>query len=504
MFKEKYNSQNLKYEFIAKQSFSIKNKKIEDSVFVSINENLICPEKIVVEEKLDSFDIFFTFGNDAELIRTKDLLLAEDLFEENKNFICKNSVIICPNKEDLKFYLEFFDIQEMFKIGNILNIVCFKEDVSFYINDLKANNNIAIEEFLNRLYLSDLEKKFIIKNHQDELSGHYDLEPPKVVIDDSLNDKTQRDKNLYTDFMQKDDFSAASFKITEEEKLILNPETIKIVDGFYDPSYEMNKLIGLANVKKELLKLNAKVNFKYDRISRNIYDSSNMNLHMCFFGNPGTGKTTVARIVTSILYNMGYIKKNKCIEINANELKGSKIGETAIKTKVILRNSINKVLFIDEAYALLDNKGGFGQEAVDTIIKEMEDNKKNMVIIFAGYKNEMKEFIKMNEGLKSRISRYIEFENYNTVELCRIFASMLHQNDLKIDTNAFTKAAFIFKEMQLQNNFSNGRFVRNLYEELLEEHAYNVAYNISPNDTITLSDFSDDLMNKLLIQNRSV
>ena len=304
--------------------------------------------------------------------------------------------------------------------------------------------------------------------------------------------------------MKKDNTDLSDFKITQEEKKIFNPETLKIIDGADDPNKEINQLIGLTQIKTEIKKLNAKIQYQIIRNSRNIFDIDNANMHMCFYGNPGTGKTTVARIMTGVLYNMGYIKKNKCIEINANELKGAEIGQTAIKTKIILRNAKNKVLFIDEAYALNDNKDGFGKEAVDTIIKEMEDNKSNMIIIFAGYKKEMQDFIKMNEGLKSRINRYIEFENYNTIELVKIFTHLLEQHNLDITTEALIKSMILFKKMSFQENFSNGRFIRNFFEEIEEEHAINTENDTDKKilNTITIDDINEDLLENFINQNK--
>ena len=495
-----YNSKDFEYDKYILQDFLIKNKN-NDSNFESVLNRKIKCDEIEIIDKSIFMEIYFVFNvksNEAyeKLQSLVAILNANDLFNKYKSFECRNKCKVFPNIDDKDFFIEFFDIIKinLIRFDNkcVIDIICPHDRLSFFIKENKANINLDIKLFLDRITLSDLEKKFVIQNHKIE-QGDIILEKPK-----------EKSKDLFVDFMNKDDFGGSSFKITENERAIFNPETVKIVDGFDDPSYELNQLIGLQNVKKELLKLNAKVNYQYDRLSRNIFDSNATNLHMCFYGNPGTGKTTVARIVTSILYNMGYIKRNKCIEINANEFKGGAIGETAMKTKIILRNSINKVLFIDEAYALFDKRDGFGQEAVDTIIKEMEDNRQNMVIIFAGYKKEMQDFINMNEGLKSRISRYIEFENYNTIELCKIFTNMLHKEHLRINTDAFVEIIKIFKEMQLQNNFSNGRFVRNIFEEILEEHAYNVSEGLANKDFISLNDISEDLIKTLYIQNKNI
>ena len=179
--------------------------------------------------------------------------------------------------------------------------------------------------------------------------------------------------------------------------------------------------------------MKAKLAYRAAQKKRGITTIDGSSMHMCFTGNPGTGKTTVARIITGILYDMGYIKENKCIEVNGQNLKGGYQGQTAIITKLVLKSAKNKVLFIDEAYALFDGyQNGYGKEAVAVILKQMEDERDNTVIIFAGYKNDMDTFLLMNDGLKSRINRYIDCKNYNTEELTDILISMLKKKKLYI------------------------------------------------------------------------
>ena len=280
-------------------------------------------------------------------------------------------------------------------------------------------------------------------------------------------------------------------------------DSLRINDGILNSEEELAKLTGLDNVKDEIEKLKAKLQYKKQRESRGINDDSITNLHMCFLGNPGTGKTTVARIITGLLYELGYVKTNKCIELNANELKAGYSGQTSIKTKAILRNSKHKVLFIDEAYSLYDGyQNGYGREALDVILKEMEDNKDQLIIIFAGYEKEMQNLINMNEGLKSRINRYITFENYTPIEECEILMKFLQSKSLMITESALKKCMMIFKNASLKPNFSNGRFARNLLEKIEEEHAFNVRKikDSTRRDTIDLEDITDNIVTELLTQ----
>ena len=233
---------------------------------------------------------------------------------------------------------------------------------------------------------------------------------------------------------------------------------------------ELNSLVGLYNIKNQLdklihlLKFNKKVNM----------DMSETNLHMVFTGNPGTGKTTVARIVSDILYNLGYIKQNKLVEVSAKDLIAEYVGQTSGKTYRTMKSAFGGVLFIDEAYSILSQgKTSFGPECIATIIKIMEDHKNELVVIFAGYEKEMEEFIRSNPGLKSRIGYLIKFKDYNVDELMEIFNKLLEKNKLKIEDLAKETVRQVITDSSKIDNFGNGRFINNLFQNILIEHAKN-------------------------------
>ena len=235
--------------------------------------------------------------------------------------------------------------------------------------------------------------------------------------------------------------------------------------------------------------------------NRGIFNDEQRNMHMCFLGSPGTGKTTVARIVTGILYNLGYIKSNKCIEVNGQNLKGGYVGQTSAITKAVLRNAKNKLLFIDEAYSLYDDYSkGYGKDAVAVILKEMEDNRNDLIIIFAGYKNEMNNFLEMNSGLKSRINRFIDFDNYSPCEMLEILMLMLKKKSLYISKEALYKCLQAIKVASINPNFSNARFARNLIEKIEDEHIYNThgIKDTTRKDTIELEDIPDEIIDELI------
>jgi AAA+ superfamily predicted ATPase len=198
-----------------------------------------------------------------------------------------------------------------------------------------------------------------------------------------------------------------------------------------------------------------------------------VNLHMIFLGNPGTGKTTIARLLCGILYNLHYIKENKLIEVTSKDLIAEYVGQTAIKTAEVINKAKGGILFIDEAYMLGDKNNSYNDDAVGTLIAEMENNRDNLVCIFAGYTKEMQNFLNMNSGITSRIGYTLEFDDYTTEELIKIFDGMMKKSGFDVTDSAHKKLENIINENRNKENFGNARFVRNIYEKSIIKHASN-------------------------------
>lgn len=240
---------------------------------------------------------------------------------------------------------------------------------------------------------------------------------------------------------------------------------------------ELHQLIGLEKVKEEV---NTLINFIKIQKAReqNGLKTSPISYHIIFTGNPGTGKTTVARIIAKLYKHLGILSDGHFIETDRSGLIAQFAGQTAPKVNKVVDSALNGVLFIDEAYALVsEHQDDFGKEAVATLIKRIEDDRDKLVVIMAGYGEEMKTFIDTNPGFQSRFNRYIHFQDYNAEELLKIFESLCKKLDYNLTTDAQNKLKEVF-ETAFQNkdeNFGNARFVRNIFEKTLENQANRIA-----------------------------
>ena len=254
---------------------------------------------------------------------------------------------------------------------------------------------------------------------------------------------------------------------------------------------ELQELIGLTNVKEQIISLVNLIKAQELRKKNNL-KVVNVSLHSVFSGSPGTGKTTVARLYAGILKQLGVLKKGHLIEVDRSELVAGYLGQTAIKTEEIINKALDGVLFIDEAYSLTSSSSdSYGEEAINVLLKRMEDDRERLVVIVAGYTNEMHTFIDSNPGLQSRFNRYIEFEDYKSEELSQIFFSIASKNEYQIDEFAKEKLIQHFNYITKNKNedFGNGRYVRNLFEKVIQEHANHISIISNPTelDLVTIT-----------------
>ena len=264
-----------------------------------------------------------------------------------------------------------------------------------------------------------------------------------------------------------------------------------------DPMEDLDSLVGLTTIKHDVKELMAFVKIQKMRKDEGL-KSVPTSLHLVFTGNPGTGKTTVARIIGRLYKQIGVLSKGQLIEVDRSGLVAGYVGQTAIKTQERIKEAMGGVLFIDEAYALAGgDQDSFGQEAINTILKAMEDNREDLVIIVAGYTEPMERFINSNPGLKSRFNKYIEFADYTIDELEAIFYMNCKKYDYVVEEEIKhqIRALIVARKFQALENFANAREVRNLFEEIITNQARRVAKIEHPTHdelkTITFDDLVD-------------
>lgn len=240
---------------------------------------------------------------------------------------------------------------------------------------------------------------------------------------------------------------------------------------------KLDKLVGLKSVKGEIHTLVNVARVREMR-KREGLKTPPASYHMVFVGPPGTGKTTVARLVSQIFHALGLLSKGHLIEVDRAELVAGYVGQTAIKTDACVRSALGGVLFVDEAYSLA--AGGdqdFGREAIETLLKLMEDNRDDLVVIAAGYRDKMQTFVDSNPGLRSRFARFIDFPDYTAEELTTIFLQLAEEEGYKLDEGVSDLIRKKMDEAYVMRTptFGNGRMVRNLFEQTLTKQANRLA-----------------------------
>lgn len=332
-------------------------------------------------------------------------------------------------------------------------------------------------EKAHSVLLSNLNNTALIELREDIVTCERAIEYLKVM---AKNYKIRTDKNL--------------FPVCKEGQLFTATELRNIFDKWYDkklrnnifPQYkeaetvkselvkskpcgsaydELSEMIGLSKAKETI---DQALNFyKAQKLFKNRNISFNRPaMHMIFAGNPGTAKTTVARLFAQIMKENGLLSKGDLYEVGRADLVGKYVGHTAPLVKQAFKKARGSVLFIDEAYSLVDDKDGlFGDEAINTIVQEMENNRDDMIVIFAGYPNKMEQFLNKNPGLRSRIAFHIPFEDYSSEELCDIAKMIASSRGLSLSNDAVCKLDGIFTDARKNSDFGNGRYARNIIEK---------------------------------------
>lgn len=289
-------------------------------------------------------------------------------------------------------------------------------------------------------------------------------------------------RNYIDELIRNQSSRIATSDVSSSEMNTILPEDIvekKMSNMSFDLEKEFDNVIGLESVKNYIRSLNARLRMQEERRKVGLQVDSTQTMHMIFKGNPGTGKTMMARTVANVLYNMGVIRTNKLVETDRAGLVAGYVGQTAIKTTEVIQSALDGVLFIDEAYALAQGgENDFGREAIDTLVKLMDDNRDRLVVILAGYSNDMDNFLMKNAGLKSRFANIIEFSDYSTDELLEIAEKQYNSKGYVIADDAKNILRDLFESAKQNSQFGNGRFVRNVFEKSVNNQALRLSMDM--------------------------
>ena len=515
---------------------------MNNKYFNDIYSDFFKIEKEELEVKEEKEDIFYSIDSLYLDNESKNLLnqiidyMKRYHEKEESNYINFNIIIEGTNKETVNKISEIFkkNVKDNNYLinDNIYQLSLYELQNKVDLNEIYHKNGIIVlydlssflmqDENSKKTFLHNL-KNNLTKNNLTILSGNKDDISMFLSFDNNLSNKyfnfrlleiTPSVQDIYNEVMEK-----VSLKDGEAKILDYITDTYKEIDDY--PKYRdnlikhiafykdvpkvrevktidevfasLNELVGLTDVKKVLHDLVNLISLK-DKSNLNI---ANVNLHMLFLGNPGTGKTTVARLLSDILYNLGYVKENKLLEVSSKDLVAEYVGQTAIKTYGIIERALGGILFIDEAYALSSKNNSYNDEAIATLIKAMEDNRDNLVVILAGYNKEMNDFINSNSGIASRIGYTLNFKDYTEDELLEIFKGMVKKAGFMITDEALAKAKDIIHDNKDVKNFGNARFVRNMFEKTVTMHATNTKDKKKRSVLITITDKDINIDNVL-------
>ena len=426
---------------------------------------------------LNTHEIFGSMieDRDDERYITK-ILVRKDIFNVFKKLNHSINIDTVEGKILFLYMLKDFNIETDFETFN-----SYCNPISLDSNIIKVR--VTIDGILksaynskvvkNDLSASDFNIKFILELASKELSTKY-----MVLLYRFASVVAKADGKITK---EEEDWLSQLLAMTEADKDDDKTQSdSRISQGGSNPIEELESLIGLTTVKKDVVSLANFIKMKKLREEKGL-KAPNISYHCVFSGNPGTGKTTVARILANIFKELGILKSGHLVETDRSGLVAEYVGQTAVKTNKIIDSALDGVLFIDEAYTLVGGQNDYGKEAIATLLKRMEDDRERLIVILAGYSKEMEEFINSNPGLRSRFNRDILFPDYTPSELFDIFQLNASKNEYVIneEANQYLKKKLDIVVQNKQKDFGNARYIRNYFELAIEHQANRLAADLN-------------------------
>lgn len=368
----------------------------------------------------------------SEDVVSEEIETIATLCEAAKRYRNEVLTIFCLPRECIKAKMHFFE-----NLGTV-SLVELKEDL------VQSNRATEYLKMLAKKEHIRADKKLFLRLETDKMYLATEL---KGFFEEWYNNKLK--SSVYPQYKE--------ISAVEHEVIKAKPK-----GSAYD---ELNEMIGLDEAKSVIKK--ALNYYKMQKIYQTRgFKEDHPAMHMIFTGNPGTAKTTVARLFARIMRENGLLSKGHLVEVGRGDLVGKYVGWTAPTVQAKFKAAKGGVLFIDEAYSLVDDRdGSYGDEAINTIVQEMENHREDVVVIFAGYPDKMEGFLQKNPGLRSRIAFHVPFADYSTEELCEISRHIGRAKGMSIDDGAIDKLKILFDTARLQGDFGNGRYVRNVFEQ---------------------------------------
>lgn len=471
------------------------------------NGSVICFEKF--ESTFASFlRMISSLVTDGKVVLNKRYVLSKGVLVEAQTGLVKDAIdSLQVNNKYLVFITngKVSAVQDAFGADFMYHVL---DDITFTSLDDESsssiiiqNTNNLIDKCKNKLHVSvsvDESIRSWVHTHFDKSLGadsiqsiFYDfyVSLSEFVLNENLGNEEEITMNV------KDDIPYAFYKDSSIQ-LSREKNSAEEVEAI---NKELNEIVGLDSVKKYIHSLQAHISLQEKRKQQGM-KSASVSMHMIFTGNPGTGKTTIARLLARYLKAIGVLSEGQLVEVTRGDLVAQYVGQTAPLTMSVIKSALGGVLFIDEAYSLYRGKDdSFGLEAIDTLVKAMEDNRDNLIVVLAGYKKEMATFLESNSGLKSRFPNIINFEDYTGEQLYEIANIQAKSKGYEIEAGAKDALVKYFNEVQSINaeEAGNGRLARNLIESAILKQAERVLNTTNTKEMTMLKEEDFDLTIKV-------